>query len=69
MLPDSATFARIRTRAYDFKEAGRPMEYELFVPSKCPTPLIVTLHCLSAVAHDMIVMSTSRSSQKSADTS
>ena len=58
MLPDSPTFARIQTRKYDFKEAGRPMEYELYVPSKYnrsrPTPLIVALHCLSAVAHDMI---------------
>ena len=58
MLPDSPTFARIQTRTYDFKEAGRPMEYELYVPSKYnrsrPTPLIVALHCLSAVAHDMI---------------
>ncbi|HYW83103.1 MAG TPA: hypothetical protein VFB30_07605, partial [Spirochaetia bacterium] len=58
MLPDSPAFARIQTRKYDFQEAGRPMEYELYVPSKYlssrPTPLIVALHCLSAVAHDMI---------------
>jgi len=58
MLPDSPTFARIQTRSYDFKETGRPMEYELFVPSRYnssrPTPLIVALHCLSAVAHDVI---------------
>ncbi len=58
MLPDSPTFARIQTRKYDFQEAGRPMEYELYVPSKYtsshPAPLIVALHCLSAVAHDMI---------------
>ena len=58
MLPDSSTFARIQTRTYDFKEAGRPMEYELYVPTKYnnsrPTPLIVALHCLGAVAHDMI---------------
>jgi predicted peptidase len=58
MLPDSPTFVRIQTRKYDFKEAGRPMEYELYVPSKYnssrPTPLIVALHCLGAVAHDMI---------------
>src|ERR1019366_3008617 len=57
-LPESPTFARIQTRTYDFKEAGRPMEYELYVPSKYksagPTPLIVALHCLGAVAHDMI---------------
>ena len=58
MLPDSPSFARIQTRTYDFKEAGRPMEYELYVPSKYnrsrPTPLIVALHCLGAVAHDII---------------
>jgi predicted peptidase len=58
MLPDSPTFARIQTRTYDFKEAGRLMEYELYVPSKYnssrPAPLIVALHCLGAVAHDMI---------------
>ena len=58
MLPDSPTFAQVQTRTYDFKEAGRAMEYELFVPSTYnrsrPTPLIVALHCLSAVAHDMI---------------
>src|ERR1700676_1096229 len=58
MLPDSPTFARIQMRTYDFQEARRPMEYELYVPSKYnssrPTPLIVALHCLSAVAHDMI---------------
>jgi predicted peptidase len=58
MLPDSPTFARIQTRTYDFKEAGRAMAYELFVPSTYnrsrSTPLIVALHCLSAVAHDMI---------------
>jgi predicted peptidase len=58
MLPESPTFAQIQTRKYDFKEMGRPMEYELYVPSKYnrsrPTPLIVALHCLGAVAHDMI---------------
>ncbi len=58
MLPDSPTFARIQTRRYNFKEAGRPMEYELYVPGKYnnsrPTPLIVALHCLGAVARDMI---------------
>jgi predicted peptidase len=57
-LPESPSFARIQTRKYDFKEAARPMEYELYVPSKynnaAPTPLIVALHCLGAVAHDMI---------------
>lgn len=57
-VPVSPTHARIQTRTYDFKQAGVPMTYELFVPSSYsasrPTPLIVALHCLSSVAADMI---------------
>jgi poly(3-hydroxybutyrate) depolymerase len=57
-LPVAPSHARIQARSYEFKEAGRPMHYELFVPSKYdrrqPTPLIVALHCLSSNAHDMI---------------
>jgi poly(3-hydroxybutyrate) depolymerase len=57
-LPDSPTFKQIQSRTYDFKEAGRPMNYELFVPSKYdrsrPTPLIVALHCLGSDAQHMI---------------
>jgi poly(3-hydroxybutyrate) depolymerase len=57
-VPVSPTHARIQTRTYDFKQAGVPMTYELFVPSgynaSRPTPLIVALHCLSSVAADMI---------------
>jgi poly(3-hydroxybutyrate) depolymerase len=57
-LADSPTFARIQARTYDFTEAGMPMSYELFVPSKYdqsrPTPLIVALHCLGSDAHHMI---------------
>jgi poly(3-hydroxybutyrate) depolymerase len=57
-LPVAPSHARIQARTYDFKEAGRAMNYELFVPSKYdrsrPTPLIVALHCLSSNAHDMI---------------
>jgi poly(3-hydroxybutyrate) depolymerase len=57
-LPVAPSHARIQARSYDFKEAGRPMNYELFVPSNYnrtrPTPLIVALHCLSSNARDMI---------------
>jgi poly(3-hydroxybutyrate) depolymerase len=57
-LADSPTFARIQARTYDFKDAGIPMSYEVFVPSKYdrsrPTPLIVALHCLGSDAHHMI---------------
>jgi|SRR5215831_126884 len=45
MLPKSATHARIQTRTYDFKEAKRRMEYELYVPTKYnasrPAPLLM----------------------------
>src|SRR5215831_21330776 len=58
MLPKSATHARIQTRTYDFTEAKRPMEYELFVPTKYnasrPAPLIVALHGLSVQPRDQI---------------
>ena len=58
MLPKSATHARIQTRTYDFKEAKRPMEYELFVPTKYNAsrraPLMVTLHGLSVQPRDQI---------------
>jgi poly(3-hydroxybutyrate) depolymerase len=57
-LPESPTFKQIQSRTYDFKEAGRPMNYELFVPSKYdktkPTPLVVALHCLGSDAQHMI---------------
>src|SRR5579859_3791515 len=42
--------SRIEKRTYDFKEAGKEMEYALFVPSsydkKKKTPLIIALHGL-----------------------
>jgi poly(3-hydroxybutyrate) depolymerase len=57
-LPDAPTFKQIQARTYDFKDAGRSMNYELFVPSKYdrsrPTPLIVALHCLGSDAQHMI---------------
>jgi poly(3-hydroxybutyrate) depolymerase len=44
------THARIQKKTYDFKDAGKEMEYALFVPSKYDkekkTPLVVALHGL-----------------------
>src|SRR5215831_16380074 len=58
MLPKSATHARIQTRTYDFNEAKRTMEYELYVPTKYnasrPAPLMVTLHGLAVQPRDQI---------------
>ena len=46
--PDGPPSSRIQKRTYDFKEAGKEMEYALFVPSKYnkgkQTPLMVALH-------------------------
>lgn len=43
---------KILTRTYDFKEAGKPMEYALYVPKKYnpkkATPLVVLLHGLGS---------------------
>src|SRR5262249_57475226 len=48
----------IEKKAYDFKEAGKEMEYALFVPSKYDkekkTPLIVALHGLGGNPQQMI---------------
>jgi predicted peptidase len=58
MLPKSATHARIQTRMYDFEQARRQMQYELFVPTKYnasrPSPLMVTLHGLAVQPRDQI---------------
>jgi poly(3-hydroxybutyrate) depolymerase len=47
-----STAARIQKRTYEFKEAGKDMEYALFVPSKYdkekPAPLMVALHGLGS---------------------
>ena len=46
------TATRIQKRTYDFKEAGKEMEYALFVPSKYDkekkTPLMIALHGLGS---------------------
>src|SRR5262245_23051887 len=48
----NATWSRNEKKTYDFKEAGKEMEYGLFVPSKYDktkkTPLIVALHGLGS---------------------
>jgi len=48
----SATWSRIEKRTYDFKDAGKEMEYALFVPSKydkeMKTPLVIALHGLGS---------------------
>jgi poly(3-hydroxybutyrate) depolymerase len=48
--PGGPSSPRIQTRTYDFKEAGKKMEYALFVPSTYAkakkTPLLVALHGL-----------------------
>src|SRR5215475_13183593 len=52
------TFGRIERKTYDFKEAGKAMEYALFVPSKYDkdkkTPLMVALHGLGGNPQQMI---------------
>ena len=49
---------RIEKRTYEFKEAGKEMEYALFVPSGYDkgkkTPLIVALHGLGGTPQQMI---------------
>jgi poly(3-hydroxybutyrate) depolymerase len=50
LFSKSATHARIEKKTYDFKEAGKEMEYALFVPSGYDkakkAPLVVALHGL-----------------------
>src|SRR5438067_7606644 len=52
--PDAktSTQSRIETKTYQFKEAGKEMEYALFVPStydkRKKSPLVVALHGLGS---------------------
>jgi poly(3-hydroxybutyrate) depolymerase len=50
--PGTSTQSRIEKKTYHFKEAGKDMEYALFVPSKYDkakkTPLVVALHGLGS---------------------
>jgi poly(3-hydroxybutyrate) depolymerase len=56
--PNKPTSSRVEKKTYDFKEAGKEMEYALFVPSKYDkekkTPLIVALHGLGGNPQQMI---------------
>src|SRR5262249_41262220 len=56
--PNKPTTSRIEKKTYDFKEAGKEMEYALFVPSRYDkekkTPLIVALHGLGGNSQQMI---------------
>ena len=53
-----ATQARIQKKTYDFKEAGKEMEYSIFVPTTYDkskkTPLIVALHGLYSNPQQML---------------
>src|SRR5262245_43022176 len=53
-----APSSRIQKKTYDFKEAGKEMEYALFVPSKYDkekkSPLVVALHGLGGNPQQMI---------------
>src|SRR5580698_4662196 len=48
--PQKSTASQIQKRTYEFKEAGKEMEYALFVPSTYDkdkkAPLVVALHGL-----------------------
>src|SRR5262245_3365649 len=56
--PGGSPSSRIQKKTYDFKEAGKEMEYALFVPSKYDkekkTPLLVALHGLGGNPQQMI---------------
>lgn len=51
-------YGKVLKRTYDFKEAGKPMEYALYVPTKYnkkkPTPLVVLLHGLGSNPQQVI---------------
>jgi predicted peptidase len=57
--PEASTARdRIQTRTYEFKDAGKEVEYTLFVPTSYdaekPTPLIVLLHGLGSNPRQVI---------------
>jgi poly(3-hydroxybutyrate) depolymerase len=56
--PGGPSSSRIQKKTYDFKEAGKEMEYALFVPSRYDkekkTPLIVALHGLGGNPQQII---------------
>jgi poly(3-hydroxybutyrate) depolymerase len=56
--PANTTHARIEKKTYEFKDAGKDMEYALFVPSGYDKakkwPLMVALHGLGSNPHQII---------------
>jgi len=56
--PVQSTSSRIQRRTYDFQEAGKPMEYALFVPSAYDKekkwPLVVALHGLGSTPQQIM---------------
>jgi poly(3-hydroxybutyrate) depolymerase len=56
--PDKTPSSGVQKRTYDFKEAGKEMEYALFVPSKYDkekkAPLMIALHGLGGNPQQMI---------------
>jgi poly(3-hydroxybutyrate) depolymerase len=57
-LPASATHERIQELSYHFEEAGRDIDYALYVPSTydeaTPTPLLLLLHGLGSTPSRVI---------------
>jgi len=55
---DRAPNSGVQKKTYDFKEAGKEMEYALFIPSKYDkekkTPLVIALHGLGGNPQQMI---------------
>lgn len=56
--PPKSTQSRIEKKTYDFKDAGKEMEYALFVPSQYESakkvPLIIALHGLGSNPQQII---------------
>jgi poly(3-hydroxybutyrate) depolymerase len=56
--PNKKTYGKVEKKTYDFKEAGKEMEYALFVPSKYDkdkkAPLVVALHGLGGNPQQII---------------
>src|SRR5262245_27563793 len=55
---DQLEVGKVLKRTYDFKEAGKPVEYALYVPThynkKKKTPLVVLLHGLGSNPQQVI---------------
>jgi hypothetical protein len=56
--PGRSTQSRIERKTYDFKEAGKEMEYALFVPTTYDkakkTPLVIALHGLGSTPQQIL---------------